>query len=65
MTEEVYAAMLETLLLCRDVLPTLIEDGDAARDREGRKLLGRVLFVIAMVETAARAESAAPERTTP
>lgn len=39
--------LVAALKECRSVLPTLIEDGDAARDREGRAVLARVQFALA------------------
>jgi hypothetical protein len=62
---DAFQTMLDVLRECEAVLPTLIDDGDDARDQSGRKLLGLVQFAIATAKTAARAESAAPERTTP
>jgi hypothetical protein len=65
MKHDAFQTMLDVLRESEAVLPTMIDDGDAERDRDGRKLLGLVQFAIASAKTAARAESAAPERTTP
>lgn len=48
---EAYEAMLAALKDSLSVLPTLIDDGDAPRDREGRALLGRIQFAIAKAES--------------
>jgi hypothetical protein len=42
--------LLKELKYGLSVLPTLIDDGDAAPDREGRALLGRIQLVIAKAE---------------
>lgn len=57
--------MLDVLRECEAVLPTMIDDGDDDRDRNGRKLLGLVQFAIACAKAAGVGGIHATERTAP
>jgi hypothetical protein len=65
MKHDAYQTMLDTLRECEAVLPTMIDDGDSARDRDGRKLLGLVQFAIACAKTAAQPAAAPTEGGSP